>query len=87
MSEQAALQIIVHGRVQGVYFRLFTQRKARELKLAGTVRNLPGGTSVEVIVEGEIAKLDSLVEFLKKGPPGARVTKTEISRTSFTGSY
>ncbi len=87
MPETAAFHAVIHGRVQGVYFRLATKKKAGEIGVTGTVRNLPGGTSVEVIAEGDSLQLEALLEFLKEGPPGAWVTKTEINRTAFTGAY
>ncbi len=87
MPAKAAIHAIIHGRVQGVYFRFATKKKAGELGVTGTVRNLPGGTSVEVIAEGDSTQLEALLEFLKEGPHGARVTKTEVSHSAFTGSY
>lgn len=48
---------IVHGRVQGVYFRAFVKDHAKELGLKGYVRNLSGGRAIEVWAEGEKTKL------------------------------
>ena len=62
----------VSGRVQGVYFRGATQRKATELGLTGYARNLPDGR-VEVLVCGEAAKIQALCEWLWEGPPLAEV--------------
>jgi len=80
MNEQAAaitrLQAIVHGRVQGVSFRYYTQRRARELGLSGYVRNLWDGT-VEVVAEGPRAAVDHLLSFLHTGPPAAVVTQVD----------
>ena len=53
MTDSASVHITVYGRVQGVYFRVFTDREARILGLAGYVRNLPGGKAVEAQAEGE----------------------------------
>jgi acylphosphatase len=72
MAEQVSLKAIVTGRVQGVNFRDFTRQKARALGLAGYVRNLPGG-DVEVLAEGERPALETLLEYLKQGPPRANV--------------
>jgi len=66
----------VHGRVQGVFFRASTQRQARPLGLAGYALNLPDGT-VEVAARGPAQALDDLEQWLKKGPPAARVDRLE----------
>jgi len=74
MSDSTPLRLhaIVSGTVQGVFFRDTTLRTANELKLVGWVRNLPNG-SVEVIAEGTHDNLESLLNFLRVGPPQARV--------------
>ena len=82
----AALQANVYGRVQGVFFRAFVTRCARELGLSGYVRNLPDG-AVEVGVEGERQQLEKLVGFLELGPPGARVNKVVTIWSEYTGDY
>lgn len=67
---------LVHGRVQGVGFRWNTVRTARELELAGTVRNRPDG-AVEVHAEGTADALDRLARWLETGPRAARVESVE----------
>ncbi|AHK79677.1 acylphosphatase [Ectothiorhodospira haloalkaliphila] len=62
----------VSGRVQGVFFRASTQGKARELGLDGYAMNLPDGR-VEVVARGPEAALESLRQWLRQGPPQARV--------------
>ncbi|AEE15413.1 Acylphosphatase [Thermodesulfobium narugense DSM 14796] len=69
----------VIGKVQGVYFRAFTQKIARELDLRGTVRNLSDG-SVEVVAVGEEEKINKLIKELKKGSPGSKVIDIEIKK-------
>ena len=76
---------LVHGRVQGVYFRAFVQRHAQALGLSGWARNLPDGASVEVVAEGPRQTLDELLVHLHWGPPGARVDAVEASWMSATG--
>ena len=71
-----ARHVIVHGHVQGVFYRDWTVETARALGLAGWVRNLPDGT-VEAHLEGEPAALDRMVETMHEGPPRARPTKVE----------
>ena len=62
----------VRGRVQGVYFRWWTRRRASNLGLRGTVQNRPDGT-VEVHAAGEIERLEAFAAELEVGPPSARV--------------
>ncbi len=69
--------IIVKGKVQGVFYRDNTQKKASELGLNGYVKNLPDGT-VEIIAEGDEDKLNQLVNFCKTNPGYSNVTIIEI---------
>ncbi|RPI58389.1 MAG: acylphosphatase [Chloroflexi bacterium] len=80
------LHAIVHGRVQGVSFRYYTLNRARELGLAGYVRNRGDG-SVEVVAEGAPSDLDQLLSFLRSGPRPAFVTEVEASWTAATGGF
>lgn len=77
-DELKTLRFQVFGRVQGVGFRWWTQSRARELGLAGSVRNLEDG-SVEVIATGTSGDLDSLQRALQRGPPSARVERVSSS--------
>jgi len=69
--------IVVSGRVQGVGYRYFTRDAAQSLGLGGWVRNTVDGR-VELEVEGEQAKIDTLIEQLKEGPALSRVTDVDI---------
>ena len=69
-------RVRVSGRVQGVGFRYSTQRRARSLGLGGWVRNLPDG-SVEAVFEGDPERVDSMVEWCRRGPTGAFVDGIE----------
>ncbi|MDD4914661.1 MAG: acylphosphatase [Methylococcales bacterium] len=71
------LHITVIGRVQGVYFRVYTQKQAIKLNLSGYVRNLPGG-EVEIVVRGEAAALQKLVDWCHKGPILAKVSEVVV---------
>ena len=81
-----ARHFIVTGYVQGVGFRWFTMRQARNLGLTGWVRNLPDG-SVEAWAEGNETDLDSLEAVLRGGPSGSRVKFVEARPSLATGSY
>jgi acylphosphatase len=86
MTDLAAVQAVVYGRVQGVFFRAFVSQRATELGLSGYVRNVPGG-GVEVRAEGERKKLERLIGHLKAGPPAARVEKVSTRWAEYTGGY
>jgi acylphosphatase len=66
----------VHGRVQGVGFRQSAAARARSLALAGWVLNAPDG-SVEAVFEGPRDRVDSMVEWCRRGPSGAAVESVE----------
>jgi acylphosphatase len=72
------LHLIVHGRVQGVGFRWYVVRRARELGVAGWVRNLPGG-EVEIEAEGDPTALGRLRQIAGRGPQSSRVTSCDES--------
>ncbi len=72
------IRCIVKGRVQGVFFRATTQKKAAELGLHGCASNLPDG-SVEVVAFGEPESLQTLQEWLWQGPPAAQVSEVQCS--------
>jgi acylphosphatase len=88
MSEDpAAIRAVVSGRVQGVGFRDYVEMRARFLRLAGYVRNLPDGRAVEVIAEGPRDALEQLIEHLREGPAMSRVDAVEIEWGASTGEY
>lgn len=77
----------MHGRVQGVGYRAFAQRKALELGLKGHARNLSDGVSVEVVAEGQRAALESLLAALKQGPSGGNVERVDATWLPASGGY
>jgi acylphosphatase len=86
MGKTVSLKAVVHGYVQGVFFRAFVSRRAEELGLSGYVRNLPGG-AVEVLAEGEKEQLEKLIGYLKVGPPSAKVEKVVTEWGEYSGKY
>jgi acylphosphatase len=70
-------RVVVHGRVQGVFFRDTTRRMAAERGVAGWVRNRPDG-AVEAVFEGEPQGVESMVRFAHEGPRGADVDTVEV---------
>jgi acylphosphatase len=73
---RARMRVRVRGRVQGVFFRAETSARAESLGLAGWVQNAADG-SVEAVFEGESEKVESMVEWCRRGPGGAIVDDVE----------
>jgi acylphosphatase len=71
-------RVVVHGRVQGVFFRDTARRMAQSRGLGGWVRNAPEGT-VEAVFEGEDEAVDSMVRWCGQGPRGAVVERAEVT--------
>lgn len=68
------VHVIIHGTIQGVYFRDYTKAEALEIGVAGWIKNMPDGT-VETVVEGEEEKVEQMLKWLEKGSPGSEVTQ------------
>lgn len=71
-------RVVIHGWVQGVFFRDTVRRRARAAGIAGWVRNNREGT-VEAVFEGEAGAVERLIEFCRQGPRGARVDRVEVT--------
>lgn len=71
-----ARRLVVRGRVQGVGFRYSMVDAARAHRVTGWVRNLRDG-SVEAFVQGDVAAVEAVVAWCRRGPPGARVEVVE----------
>jgi len=76
MAERVRKRLIVHGRVQGVFFRDSARRRAGDLGVGGWIRNCRNGT-VEAVVEGEPDAVAAMVRFCREGPEGARVDRVD----------
>jgi acylphosphatase len=74
----------IRGNVQGVGFRYEARLRARSLDLSGWIHNAPDG-SVEAVFEGEPERVQSMVEWCRRGPSGARVDDVEIGWEEPTG--
>ena len=86
MEVNERVRVIIHGRVQGVFFRMETRKAARQFGATGWVRNLPDGT-VEAVMEGSAETVESLLNWCGRGPRLSRVDKLDIIRESYTGEY
>jgi acylphosphatase len=84
--ETLRAEVIIHGLVQGVFFRASTRDEAIRLGVGGWVRNLPDGR-VQALFEGEKKKVEEIIGWCHKGPSGARVRKVEIFWETYKGEY
>jgi len=78
--------ILVNGNVQGVFFRVQTRSEAMKRNVSGWVRNT-SESRVEAIFEGELGDVEKLIDFCKRGPPTARVTKIDVQWEEYTGDF
>lgn len=76
--------VVVHGQVQGVFYRASAQDAAGELGVAGWVRNRGDG-SVEMVLEGEDDAVDRMIAWAREGSPQAQVRDVEVSDTEPQG--
>jgi acylphosphatase len=76
MSEPVRRRVVVHGNVQGVFFRDTARREAEACGVAGWITNRPDG-AVEAVFEGEPDAVAALVEFCRRGPRGADVDSVD----------
>ena len=72
------LHLIIHGRVQGVYYRDSMRREALRLSVSGWVRNRDDGT-VEAVLHGSADAVEALAQWARRGPEHARVERVHVS--------
>ncbi len=72
-----SVHLIIHGRVQGVWYRAWTVETATKFSLTGWVRNRKDGT-VEAVLSGEEAVVDQMITACYQGPPAARIDNIEM---------
>ena len=78
--------LIISGKVQGVYFRKYTQEISIKNKVSGWVRNLKNG-DVECILEGLSSNVEKVIEWCHTGPKNSRVDKIDIHYETYTGEF
>ena len=84
--KEVRVHVRIDGRVQGVCFRMETQRAATGRNLTGWVRNLPDGR-VEAVFEGENSDVESMLKWCESGPALARVDRVAVEREPFTNEF
>lgn len=87
LAQLASVHATIHGRVQGVSFRVFVWEHATRLRLTGYVRNLSQGATVEVLAEGPRASLEELLRALEAGPPRSRVERVDRAWSPYQGRF
>ena len=85
MDQLVQRHCLVRGRVQGVGFRAFVVQAARELGVAGWVRNREDGSSIELLAEGPPWAVRELVDRVRVGPAHARVESVQCQDRVATG--
>src|SRR4029077_19901366 len=80
------VQVIVRGRVTGVFFRAAAQREARRLGITGWVKNRADG-SIEMVAEGEEEAIKEIVSWAHHGPSAARVDNVDVRWRGYTGEF
>lgn len=78
MSGRRAVRLVIAGEVQGVFYRAWTQERARALGLAGWVRNRRDG-GVEALLSGPAEQVETMIALCRQGPPAARVEEVSVA--------
>ncbi len=78
--------VLVSGKVQGVFFRSSTKKRADELRLTGWVRNLDDGR-VEAVFEGEQERVEKMVKWCRKGSSYAVVNEIQVISEEYKGEF
>ena len=86
MANLARVQVLISGRVQGVFFRAYTRDQAVARGLSGWVRNLPDGR-VAAVFEGDREKIDSMLAWCRQGPPYAAVDEVLTHWQPYQGEF
>jgi acylphosphatase len=86
MANLARVQVLISGRVQGVYFRAYTRDQAVARGLSGWVRNLPDGR-VAAVFEGDREKIDSMLAWCRQGPSYAAVDEVLTDWQPYQGEF
>ena len=84
MTEPTAREVLVYGRVQGVFFRAATRRVAEAAGVRGWIRNEPDGT-VRAHLEGTAEQVAQVVGFMRHGPERALVDGVEVHESAVRG--
>jgi acylphosphatase len=84
--EKVRAHVMISGRVQGVFFRDYTQKAAQEKEIIGWVMNTPDGR-VEAVLEGEKDKVEDMIRWCHQGSPHSRVTEVSVDWEEYSGEF
>jgi len=84
--DKVRAHVVIEGRVQGVFFRHHTHKKALDLGVKGWVKNCWNG-SVEAVFEGEKERVDRIIQWCYRGPSEARVTRVHLDWEDYRGEF
>jgi acylphosphatase len=85
-KEKARAHVTIAGRVQGVFFRMETQRAANRYCISGWVKNNANG-KVEAVFEGDKEKVLEMLKWCRQGSPMARVTGVDVTWETYEGAF
>ena len=80
--QPTACEVVITGRVQGVFFRVETQKAAQSLQVAGYVKNMPDG-SVKALFQGDKEAVERMLQWCHTGAPLSRVDDVRVSQVPF----
>ena len=83
---KARAHIFISGRVQGVFFRAYTQKAARARNILGWVMNTRDGR-VEAVLEGEKEQVKDMIKWCHQGSPMSHVTRVDVDWEDYTGEF
>jgi acylphosphatase len=83
---KARAHVLISGRVQGVFFRAYTQEAAWERGISGWAMNTRDGR-VEAVLEGEKEKVEDMIRWCHQGSPMSRVTGVSVDWQEYTGEF
>ena len=86
MNKRVRAHVFVSGRVQGIFFRQNTQKKAKKLAVTGWVKNLSDGR-VEAIFEGEKERVEEMIKWARRGPILAKVNDLQVEWQEYQGEF
>ena len=84
--EKVRAHVMISGRVQGVFFRDYTQKAAQEKEIIGWVMNTRDGR-VEAVFEGEKEKVEDMLRWCHQGSPHSRVTEVSVDWEEYGGEF
>jgi acylphosphatase len=83
---KSKVYVLIFGKVQGVWFRVYTKNKAEQLNLTGWVRNTHDG-NVEAVFEGDVRDVNDMIKWCNMGPPLARVKKVDVKSLTPSNNF